>query len=230
MSSGVFERKSNLKYLSVKWKTLRGSAQSTYGVTSGSGAKVSLGSRGEIGPSGVPLAKACVLVSFSRVGSVFFNAAGCTVDEVDDHVALGRAILGLFKDKRWDDDWYVITRIVHATSMSMAIADDEGATLKLEVVGNNSQIDFADSSLKMKATAFEKVSNVIVTEDAMSPLLGLSRLRRRIFGSPKFGAADLIEDDSFALREKLLLADAPLEDHFAFVEYKGDDEDKEPEG
>jgi hypothetical protein len=166
-----------------------------------------------------------VSISFANVGSVFFNAAGCSINEVEDHVTLGKEILDLFKDKRWDDDWCVVTRIVHATSTSVAIAKDIGATLKLEAIGDKNQIDLADASLKMKATAFDKLSNVIVTEDALSPLLGLSRLRRRLFGGPKFGVTDLPMDDSFALRERLLGANAPLEDHFEFVEYMDDDQD-----
>lgn len=219
---GVFDRKSNLVTFGMHWKARKGDGEASYSLTSASGTQVRLLARGELEPGGVPVAKARAEVSFAAADAVFFNAAGCTVGEVEDQIALGREILSLFGRRQWNDDWYVVTRIVQAESSTIATAQSAGASIRLEARGDEPQIDLANAGAKLVAASRTGVRNVIVSEEGLTPLIGLSRVRRRILRSAVFNLAEDEQEDAFVLRERLLGQGASMEDQFEFVE--ADDE------
>ena len=178
--------------------------------------------RGEVEPGGTPVAKARAEVSFSAADAIFFNAAGCTVEEVEDQVALGREILSLFRQRQWNDDWYVVTRVVRAASSTIAVAQSAGASLRLEARGDEPQLDLANAGAKLVTASRSGVENVVVSEDGLTPLIGLSHVRRRILGGPVFNVAEEEQEDTFELRERLLGQGAPIDDHFEFTEAGGE--------
>ena len=212
----VFERRSNLVHFEVGWRTRHGRSRSNYAITTGSGTNVRLFARGGVGPAGLALAKALAAVMFDARGALLFNATGCLVDEVEDQVDLGSHILDLFMQRKWDDDWHVVTRIVKAVSTTIAIADEAGASIHLEASSDQDQIDLADATGKLRAAALDRVSSVIVTENDLTPLIGLSRLKRRLFGSRVFGATDWKDEDSFATRERIIANGLSPSEHFRF--------------
>ena len=221
---GVFFRKTNLMHVphfpseTLPWKIRRGTARSHYAITSGGGSELTFLARGAAGPFGRPLAKAQAKVVFSSAGSVFFNAAGCVINEIEDQISLGRIILKLFALGIWSDDWCVVTRIVMAASTTAAIASQRSAAIRFEAVGKNDHIDLADASTKMVATSSVGVTNMVVTTGGGTPLIGLSRVRERLFGSPVFGATELDPQDSYVIRERLLKSGSELDEVFEFIE------------
>lgn len=215
---GVFDRKSNLSTCGLKWKTRPGRGQATYSLTTGSGTSMRVLARGEIGPGGVPVAKAQADVSFSASDSVFFNAAGCTVDEIEDQVGLGNQLLQMFAQRQWNDDWYIVTRIVQATSSTIAVSQSAGASLRLEAKGDDARLDLADARLGLVATHIDQVTNLFVSEDGLTPLIGLSRVRRRILKGPVFGVTEEDAEDTLEVRERLRHQGTPVQEIFEFAE------------
>lgn len=217
LNGAVFQRKSHLSTYGIEWKTRRGTGESTYSLTSGFGTNVTLLGKGDVAPGGITLAKALAEVSFSSAGSVFFNAAGCTVDEIENEIELGRSILNLFAQRQWNDDWWVVTRLIHAKSTTVAVSESAEAGLSLEAASDQPYVDLANAELKLVAKRRKDVSNVIVSETGLTPLVALSRVRKKLLGSPVFKMAGGEPEDTMESRERLLRDKKAIEQEFEFA-------------
>jgi hypothetical protein len=218
VSDSIFERKGNIDKMVSKWKVRQGKGKATYSLTTAAGTKMRLLGKGEVTPAGVPVAKASAEISFSSGNSVFFNAAGCVVDEIEDQTQLGRELMSLFEMKQWEAEWHVVTRLVSAASTTIAVSKSAGAGLKLEAKGDEPQLDLADATLKLQATSRNSIENLIVTEGGLTPLMGLSRVKRKFFGGVTFKFSDKKEDAPAAVRDRLLAAGKKIEEGFEWAE------------
>jgi len=91
----IFERLGNVSQLGVHLQTIPGAGRSTFQFKSKGGVDFQLIAKGEVEPGGVPAVRAALELKFSGENAVFFAAAGCTVDAVDDLLALQAAIVSL---------------------------------------------------------------------------------------------------------------------------------------
>lgn len=218
VTNSIFERKGNISKLVAKWKVRKGNGKATYSLTSGAGTNMQLLGKGQVTPAGVPVAKATAEISFSTANSVFFNAAGCIVDEIEDQTQIGLELMSLFQRKQWDADWHVVTRLVAAESTTVAVSKSAGAGLKLEAKGDEPHLDLADASLELRALSRSSIENLIVTEGGLTPLMGLSKVKKKFFGGTVFKFALQKDDSPAALRDRLLAAGQKVEEGFEFVD------------
>jgi hypothetical protein len=218
LQAAVFSRKSSLGSLGVGgWKTRSGrSAASTYTCATSSGTELRFHAKGEANPGGVPLAKATAEVKFSRGAAVFFNAAGCVLEEIEDQIGLGRTILDMFGKKTWNDDWCVVTGIVRAGATTVAVSADAGASVVLEATADQPTVDLANADAALQVGTSRSLSSLIVGEAGFTPLVRLSKVRRKFFGGRVFSIGDPDEQDTFDLRQQLIIGSKNVSEAFEF--------------
>ena len=214
----VFSRKSSLGSLGVSgWKTRSGrSAASTFTSSTASGTEVNFHAKGEANPGGVPLAKATAEVKFSRGEAVFFNAAGCVLEEIEDQIGLGRTILDLFAKRIWNDDWCIVTGVVRSGATTVAVSADANASLVLEAAADQPTVDLANASAGLQVRTNRSLSSLFVGEAGFTPLVRLSKVRRKLLWGRVFSIGDPDEQDTFDLREQLITGSKDLSEIFEF--------------
>jgi hypothetical protein len=164
---------------------IKRSAPSTFEFRSGRSVSVTLRAKGDVLPSGIPAVKAGMGVNFSRGRSVLFNAAGCTVESIEDIDGFGKRLLDLFQEKRWEADRVVVTSFIAATTLTLVISAEANASIDLEADGDLSSIDLSQARIKLHMTGERGLAAKYITEGNTFPLVGLSRVQKRIFG-PRF--------------------------------------------
>lgn len=216
----VFSRKSSLASVGITdWKARSGrGAPSTYTCTTASGTEVKFHAKGEVNTGGVPLAKATAEVKFSRGEAIFFNAAGCVLDEIEDQIGLGRTVLDMFAKKTWNDDWAVVTGIVRSGATTVAVSAEAGASVLLEASADQPNIDLANVNAGLHVGTSRSLSSLFVGEAGFTPLVRLSKVRRKFFEGRVFGIGDPDEHDTFLLREQLLTESKSVSELFEFSE------------
>ena len=161
------------------------SAPSRFEFRSGRSVSVTLRAKGDVLPSGIPAVKAGMGVNFSRGRSVLFNAAGCTVESIEDIDGFGKRLLDLFQERRWEADRVVVTSFIAATTLTLVISAEANASIDLEADGDLSSIDLSQAGIKLHVTGERGLAAKYITKGNTFPLVGLSRVHKRIFG-PRF--------------------------------------------
>jgi hypothetical protein len=139
--------------------------------------KVTLTAAGTANVSGGVSVKASLEVDFSSQESVFFNAAGCSYNMIEDKVTLGASIMNLFNNGTWNRDWAVVTDLVATGSTTIAVSGGQSSSVVFQASGNVPQIDLADASIGLSVVSSSNVALQIAAEKGLNPLIGLSKIQ-----------------------------------------------------
>lgn len=146
-----------------------------YDFTSKAGVKADFKSHATVGGVNV---NARLGVIFSREDLVFFNAAGCTLDSVEDQDALGRAILDLYSRQEWDADHAVVTSLMSSKATTIFVSSSATSSFALGARSPRvERIDLSDASIELQLAGYTDVGLKVVAEKGLNPLLGLSKIR-----------------------------------------------------
>jgi hypothetical protein len=128
-----------------------------------------------------PLARASagMRVAFSRENAVVLNAAGVTYQSVEDHAQFADDLLAFWLDSTWNVRHVVITELVSSASTTVIIASEKSAAMSLVARGEVPRIDLADARLRLAVSSQRGIGYQTVTEEGMTPLFGLSKVRPR---------------------------------------------------
>ncbi|PWU19761.1 MAG: hypothetical protein C5B50_05745 [Verrucomicrobia bacterium] len=172
-----FVHQGNVKDLGITFQPRNDTSTDQINFSSKGNTKVTLNAAGS-GPvgSGVTV-KASLQVDFSSEEAVFFNAAECAYDMIQDKVALGTQIMDRFKKKTWNRDWVVVTDIVNAGATTIAISGSQSSSVVFQASGSVPQINLADASIGLSVVASSNVALQIAAQKGMSPLIGLSKIQ-----------------------------------------------------
>lgn len=141
--------------------------------------EIQLYAKGSTTVHGAVNAKAALEIAFTSEDAVFFNAAECTYDMIRNKAALGREIMKRKKDGSWKRKWVIVTDIVKAGSTTILVSGGKSSSVSLEAKGDVEKIDLADASLGLSVKRVRNVGYEVIAEEGMTPLLGLSGIRRR---------------------------------------------------
>ncbi|MBN1340097.1 MAG: hypothetical protein JXA03_12280 [Bacteroidales bacterium] len=133
-------------------------------------------------------ADAGISVDFARESSILFKANKTLTPSIDDLVALGKKIIELFKQGKWNKDWVVITELVKADTATILISNKGGSKIELKATANVSASDFdiADAAFEF-APAFSKgLETKIIAEKGITPLFKVMGIKSRLFMPPVF--------------------------------------------
>ncbi len=173
----VFQRLGNIRTFGVAFTATEGTSESTIQFKSAGAVDVEFVAKGEARVGAVPAVNAGLDLKFTRENAVFFNAAGCTLTQVDDIAAVGEALGALLAAGRWDSGFYVVTSLVHAASTTAVVSSARGSEVGLEAASDVPHIDLTDASLKLRIKRSRSTALEIVTANGQTPLMQLSRLR-----------------------------------------------------
>ncbi len=225
LEDNLFRRKGNIKgVFNVDFQTRSGQAQqSDYEYKSAGSTELTFSAKGSSGNPAIPV-NASLKIDFSSSDAIFFNAAGCNNDSIEDEVTLGKDILKLFKDDKWDDDWVIVTNLVTAGATTVVISSADAASLSLEADANISNINLSDASLRLGVKHEKNIGYKVVTQGGMIPLLGCSKLHRHLFSDPTLDPLSRFallpraatEYESMTLKQHLKDEKRPLSDAFHF--------------
>lgn len=174
----VFDRLGNVADLGIRFGVVDGAGQSSFQFKSQGSVDFELIAKGDVQPGGIPAVRAGLDLKFSREYAVFFAAAGCSVKAIANIAELGRVLIELLRQGRWESDYYVVTEVNHASRTTAVASGQRGAEIRLEADSPAlEQIQLADASLSLHVKRSKSMALEIVTEQAQIPLMQLSRIR-----------------------------------------------------
>ncbi|MCK8521969.1 hypothetical protein M0D21_10350 [Aquimarina sp. D1M17] len=135
-------------------------------------------------------ADAGISVKFSKENAILFKAKNTTTPAIKDQIKLGKEILKLNETGLWNHNWCVITELVHAESCSIIISSSKEGQIDLKASADIqiNSLSITDTDLQF-ANAFSKdLSTTIIAQSGLTPLFKVSKVRRRLLGSPVFKA------------------------------------------
>jgi len=204
-----FERFTTLAALGVTFETRKGDPGQDYAHTSGSSVDLRIKLGGEALPgSTLEVGKAGASVSFASSGAFVFQASAPAQDEIEDQLALEKALL---EHPKWKPEWCVITRLVRAERLTVLVSESSNAEVEIEAEANlkvSSVVPLAEAELGLVVKRQKGQVTSLLSAVGTTPLLGLSRMRQSwvdwlLSRDPHLGRAGL-DDDAAPPKEPLL--------------------------
>lgn len=127
-------------------------------------------------------------VSFSKENAILFKAKNTFNHTIKDQIKLGDEILTLYKNRKWDKDYVVITEIVEAESSTILISSEKNSSIDIKASADigSKALDIADTSLELGLKFSRGVSTELICKGDLTPLFKVSKVKNRLFSSPKF--------------------------------------------
>jgi hypothetical protein len=203
-----FERLTSLGALGVDFAVRERDRGVDLDYASAGGVSVEVNGAGE----GSPAAEQRICVSFGREHGVLFQAMACRITEVADRQALGRVVLALADEGRWDARHVVVTEVVNSGPTVVLMSDRCDARIDLmarlpDVVAVTAGFPLASLSAGLSVVSALGIGVRIIAPQGLTPLFRVSGVRRRLVGADRFetrgsGAAPpLPADDSLVFAE-----------------------------
>jgi hypothetical protein len=185
-----FKRMTTLKELGIPFTVRHGKAPVEFNYTSASGVSMQSKAKGKTAVgSGLPAARAAIIVKFSEQGAFVFQTSGAKVNEIEDKYQVGQAIIQLYEQGRWQADWGVVDTVVETGAATILVSDSDAAALELSANGSVELSGLA--SLQAGFTVNVQAGDVIrfVAAQGLTPLFRLSRVKaswfQRLVGGSK---------------------------------------------
>lgn len=140
--------------------------------------------KGEISLAGKPILQASLEVNFNSENGVFFNAAGCEHDLIENKFDVEKQILKLHDEKTWKKGWVVITEIVKSKSTMILVSGNKTSSILFEASKSIQNINLADVSLKLETKYTKKIGYSLITKDSLIPLMSFSKIQEKLFRKP----------------------------------------------
>jgi hypothetical protein len=122
----------------------------------------------------IPLAKAGLDISFSGEGAVFFNAAECSMNSIDNKREIFEKITKLYRRGEWNKKYRLITDIVTSGATTILISDKSGASISLEASSPEIPIiDLAKASVGLTTKSEKNIGVKIISDGGLTPLMKL---------------------------------------------------------
>ena len=168
---------------------------------------------GTIAPQGSALGEleAGIIVEFSKENAIYFKAIGTTSPSIKDQISLGKTIVSLYKEGKWDKEWSVVTEKVDTHNSTILISGSSNGKIELKAKGEieAAKLDIADAELGFELKFSKDLSTKIIAQESLTPLFKASRLNSRIFAPPvfrlnKIRSIDLMTPDKAKINDEQL--------------------------
>lgn len=189
VTGNVFSRLSSLNSLQIGFDIRPDRSEEVLWHASESGVTTMFKAAGAAAPAGtsLPTAKAGVAIEFKAGGGVVFVARGCRTTSIEDQIALGDILVSRYRAGAWELDRAVVTELVSAESITVLVSESSGGRVEL-VAEANAELNtwnLADASAGLTINASSSMHTQIVAQGAVTPLLRVRRIQRRLLGRPK---------------------------------------------
>jgi hypothetical protein len=186
---GLLKKKSfnylgNINQFGITFKIRKDKTHNNQRFTAGNNTDFKIIPKGEISPAGIQCILASLEVDFKSENGVFFNAAGCEHNLIENKSDVEKKILRLYEEKKWKKRWVVITELVKSKSATILISGNKTSSILLEASESIQNIDLADGSLKLETKLTNNIGYSLITKDSLIPLMSLSRIQDKLFEKP----------------------------------------------
>lgn len=145
--------------------------------TGGKGVNFGITAKAEINDSNIPI-KSNLKIGFEKEEAVFFNAAECLVEMIENKHELGQAVLKLPRDK-WKREFVIVTDLIKAKRTLIAVSQEAGFTIEFEADANISNIDLDKANLNLNFKSQKSAGYHFISEQGTTPLIGLSKIQSK---------------------------------------------------
>ena len=181
---GYFKRMTSLKELGISFKVRSGRKPVDFTYTSQSGITFQTKAAGEVAAgTTLPLGQAGIVIEFNENGAFLFQAVGCRVNEIEDKVKLGQAVIQMWREKTWDSSWAVVDTLVKAGSVTIVVSSSQRASLELSAKTPVAITNLAnvDAGLIVNSQQGDMVR--FLAAEGLMPLFKLSRIKKSLLAS-----------------------------------------------
>lgn len=175
----VFIRLGHISQYGIKSQERRNTSKDHKFFTSQGTTDVKFDVGGEAPVGAATAAKATLAVGFTSQEAVFFNAAGCEFAMIDDKVSLGKTVMGLYGAGTWPREWVVVTDLVTADAITVAVSGGGTASIVFEAAakGKFGPIDLADASVGLTVKSASNIGFQLISNKTLTILLGLCKIQ-----------------------------------------------------
>ena len=164
--------------------------------------------------------EAGIIVEFSKEKAILFKANGTSSPSIKNQIEVGKSVIDLYRQRKWDKDWMVVTEVVNAESATILISSSAQGKIELKAKGEieAAKLDIADANIELELSYSKDLSTKIITEGALTPLFKASKVKNRLL-NPTFKMNKLKSLD-FEMLEKSQMD----ENYWSFEEIMFEDE------
>ncbi|RZJ72572.1 hypothetical protein [Flavobacterium sp.] len=167
---------------------------------------------------------ASIDINFGKEEAVFVNAAGCTVDMIENKHILGQKLLEIHKKdkKRWQRNFVLITDCIIAKRGLIAVSTSSDFSLSLEAAADVPQINLASASLGLSVKSQKSSGERFITEQDFVVMIGLCKIQSNFlaFGNsfkPLAGRFNAISNEVY--KDANFISTEASEDELVFRQY-----------
>ena len=180
-----FKRRTSLNALGVKFATRRGGKPMAFNDDLTSGLRVGAAAASDtVGGAAALLGRTGVSIEFTSQGAFLFHAVDCYADEIEDKVAVGKALVDLHQEGTWDIHWSVVDTVVRAGSSTILISSSSRASLELSAKAGVELSNLGNPELGLQLSSKQGDVTLFLAEQGLTPLFRLSRFSYRRFPQP----------------------------------------------
>ena len=123
------------------------------------------------------MVKALLKISFTNAGEIFFVAANCLADLMNNIPSVLEQLGPKFKAKKMKG-YMVVTQVVKAGTSSIAVSSDKGGELDIEAsTPALPTIDLKNPQAQVSVKSEQNISFKVVAKGGLSPLFGLEEVK-----------------------------------------------------
>lgn len=181
-----FKRITSLENLGISFKERADTSPTPLDLVSMRGVTVNLKFQGEKNEEIpiLPIDKAGISFSFNKMGAFVFQSAESYEPTIEDIATLQKQIIKEWEEKRWKDNWVVITKIVKVPYASYIIStsSDSEIVFETDVDLKKGIIDFGNAGINF---TFRKQTGEVlkmISAQNISPFFQLTKLKRHWLG------------------------------------------------
>jgi hypothetical protein len=140
------------------------------------------------GSAGIPqfnldVVDAGMVVKFSKNTGVAFELQGYEIRKIEDTTLVDNAILKEYQDKKWKDNWAVISELVIADSGTVLISQGSDAAIGLKALADVPNLSLANINANFNVSHSNNLFTTILCKAGLTPLFKIRGIHRRFFGA-----------------------------------------------
>jgi hypothetical protein len=190
LQGNVYERVGSLDDFGLSFTTRESRARGVFEFTSSGSVTFGVKASGEPGTplSALAVADAGLTVDFTSAESTVFQAAGCTVIEINDQHRVGEQLLELHEEGRWPDGYVIITEVIRAERATVLVASTSGARMEFtaNVDVRLGPLSLVDAHAGLALVRSQGMGLQIVAEGELTPLFRAKGIRKRFLRGSEF--------------------------------------------
>ncbi len=142
-------------------------------------------------------AKASLSINFSNGSGVFFKAANCINQSIDNYKEIGDNLLNLSSEKKWNNNFVVVTEVMSAGATTIIISESNQASIEIQANSDSvPSIDLVNANLDVSIVSSKNIAYNLFMKDGLIPLIGLSKIQKKLWHS-SFDTKSLVDMNTF---------------------------------